>query len=50
MAIGTQMVKKKKKNKLNNSSKWFTFGQKLDRSFQATVFYILKRLFVKTCC
>ena len=27
-----------KKNKLNNSSKWFTFGQKLDRTLQAAVF------------
>jgi len=28
MATGTQMVLEVKKNKLNNSSKWFTFGQK----------------------
>ena len=28
MAIDTQMVLEAKKNKLNNSSKWFTFGQK----------------------
>ncbi len=27
MAAGTQMVLEVKKNKLNNSSKWFTFGQ-----------------------
>ena len=27
-----------KKNKLNNSSKWFTFGQKLDRSFMLRSF------------
>ena len=31
MATGTHMVLEAKKNKLNNSSKWFTFGQKLDR-------------------
>ncbi len=31
MATGTLMVLEAKKNKLNNSSKWFTFGQKLDR-------------------
>ena len=31
MVTGTQMVLEVKKNKLNNSSKWFTFGQK-DRS------------------
>ena len=29
MATGTQMVPEVKKNKLNNSSKWFTFGQKI---------------------
>ena len=29
MATGTQMVLKAKKNKLNNSPKWFTFGQKI---------------------
>ena len=29
MASGTQMVPEVKKNKLNNSSKWFTFGQKI---------------------
>ena len=29
MATGTQMVLETKKNKLNNSSKWFTFGQKI---------------------
>ncbi|EEI83063.1 hypothetical protein HMPREF0077_0849 [Anaerococcus tetradius ATCC 35098] len=29
MATGTQMVLEVKKNKLNNSSKWFTFGQKI---------------------
>lgn len=34
MATGTQMVLEAKKNKLNNSSKWFTFGQKLDRSLK----------------
>ena len=28
MATGTQMVLEAKKNKLNNSSKWFTFGHK----------------------
>ena len=28
MATGTQMVPEVKKNKLNNSSKLFTFGQK----------------------
>ena len=28
MDTGTQMVLEAKKNKLNNSSKWFTFGQK----------------------
>ena len=28
MDTGTQMVLEVKKNKLNNSSKWFTFGQK----------------------
>ena len=38
MANGTQMALKVKKNKLNNSSQWFTSGQKLDRSFQAAVF------------
>ena len=27
-----------KKNKLNNSSKWFTFGQKKDRSLKTAVF------------
>ncbi len=27
-----------KKNKLNNSSKWFTFGQKIRPQFQAAVF------------
>ena len=34
MDTGTQMVLEVKKNKLNNSSKWFTFGQKLDRSLK----------------
>ena len=29
MATGTQMVLEAKKNKLNNISKWFTFGQKI---------------------
>lgn len=29
MASGNQMVLEAKKNKLNNSSKWFTFGQKI---------------------
>ena len=29
MATGTQMVLEVKKNKLNNSSMWFTFGQKI---------------------
>lgn len=29
MATGTHMVLEAKKNKLNNSSKWFTFGQKI---------------------
>jgi len=29
MATGTQMVLEAKKNKLNNSSKWFTFGQNI---------------------
>ena len=29
MATGTQMVLEVKKNKFNNSSKWFTFGQKI---------------------
>ena len=29
MTIGTQVVPEVKKNKLNNSSKWFTFGQKI---------------------
>ena len=29
MATGTQIVLEVKKNKLNNSSKWFTFGQKI---------------------
>ena len=29
MATGTQMVLEVQKNKLNNSSKWFTFGQKI---------------------
>lgn len=28
MTAGTQIVLEVKKNKLNNSSKWFTFGQK----------------------
>ena len=28
MATGTQMVLEAKKNKLNNSPKWFTWGQK----------------------
>ncbi len=32
MVTGTQMVLEVKKNKLNNSSKWFIFGEKLDRS------------------
>ena len=30
MATGTQMVLEVKKNKLNNSSKWFTFGEKIE--------------------
>ena len=38
MATGTQMVLEAKKNKLNNSSKWFTFGQKKDRSFKLRSF------------
>ena len=38
MATGTQMVLEAKKNKLNNSSKWFTFGQKIRPQFQAAVF------------
>lgn len=29
-----------KKNKLNNSSKWFTFGQKLDRSLKLRSFCV----------
>ena len=29
MATGTQMVLEVKNNKLNNSSKWFAFGQKI---------------------
>lgn len=29
MATGTQMVLEVKKNTLNNSSKWFTLGQKI---------------------
>jgi len=29
MATGTQIVLEAKKNKLNNSSKWFAFGQKI---------------------
>jgi len=29
MATGTQMVLGVKKNKLNKSSKWFAFGQKI---------------------
>ena len=29
MATGTQMVLEVKKNKLNNSSKWLTFGHKI---------------------
>ena len=29
MATGIQMVLEAKKNKLNNSSKWFTFGKKI---------------------
>ncbi len=29
MATGTQMVLEAKNNKLNNSSKWFTRGQKI---------------------
>ena len=29
MATGTQMVLEAKKNKLNNNSKWFKFGQKI---------------------
>lgn len=29
MATGTQMVLEAKKNKLNSSSKWFAFGQKI---------------------
>ena len=38
MPTGTQMVLEVKKNKLNNSSKWFTFGQKIRPQFKATVF------------
>ena len=34
-----------KKNKLNNSSKWFTFGQKIDHSLSVMVFSILKTYF-----
>ena len=40
MATGTQMVLEVKKNKLNNSSKWFTFGQKLDRSLKLRSFCV----------
>ena len=40
MANGTQMVLEVKKNKLNNSSEWFTFGQKLDRSFKLRSFSV----------
>lgn len=29
-----------KKNKLNNSSEWFTFGQKLDHNLSVMVFFI----------
>ena len=29
IATGTQMVMEVKKNKLNNSSKWFAFGQEI---------------------
>ncbi len=29
MTTGTQMVLEVKKNKLNNSSKWFTFGHNI---------------------
>ena len=35
---GTKMGTFVKKNKLNNSSKWFTFGQKIRPQFQAAVF------------
>ena len=41
MASGTQMVLKVKKNQLNNSSKWFTFGQKIDHNLSVMVFFIL---------
>ena len=34
-----------KKNKLNNSFKWFTFGQKLDHNLSVMVFSILKTSF-----
>lgn len=40
MATGTQMVLEAKKNKLNNSSKWFTFVKKLDRSFKLRSFCV----------
>ena len=39
------MVLEVKKNKLNNSSKWFTFGQKLDHNLNVMVFSILKTSF-----
>ena len=39
------MVLEVKKNKLNNSSKWFTFGQKLDHNLSVMVFSILKTSF-----
>ncbi len=38
MAIGTQMVLEVKKNNENNSSKYFTFGQKIRPPFKVAVF------------
>ena len=38
MAADTQMVLEVKKNNLNYSSKWFTFGQKIRPQFKAAVF------------
>ena len=40
MDTGTQMVLEVKKNKLNDSSKWFTFGQKLDRRLKLRSFCV----------
>ena len=48
MATGSQMVLGVKKNKLNNSSKWFTFGQKIRPQFQATVFLIHTKIKIYT--